>query len=104
MQNIKPIVILSVIVMSFNCPELFASMGGGMPWEDPLDQITESLTGPVARSVGLIALAATGLALAMGEAGGLFKRLVQVVFGLSIAFSAASWGMSLFGTSSGALL
>lgn len=75
-----------------------------MPWEDPLDQITESLTGPVARSVGLIALAMTGITLAMGEAGGLFRRLVQVVFGLSIAFSAATWGMSLFGNASGALL
>jgi type IV secretory pathway VirB2 component (pilin) len=103
MHNIKPMVVLTAIVMSFICPELFAS-DTGMPWEDPLNQITDSLTGPVARSVGLIALAATGLALAMGEAGGLFKRLVQVVFGLSIAFSAASWGMGLFGTSSGALL
>jgi type IV secretion system protein VirB2 len=89
--------------MSFICPELFAS-SSGMPWEDPLDQITESLTGPVARSVGLIALAVTGLTLAMGEAGGIFRKLVQVVFGLSIAFSAATWGMSLFGNASGALL
>jgi type IV secretion system protein VirB2 len=89
--------------MWFICPELMAS-DTGMPWEDPLTQITDSLTGPVARSVGLIALAGTGLTLAMGEAGGIFRRLVQVVFGLSIAFSAATWGMSLFGTASGALL
>ncbi len=103
MQNIKPIIVLIAMIMSFICPELFSS-GGDMPWEDPLDQITESLTGPVARSVGLIALAMTGITLAMGEAGGLFRRLVQVVFGLSIAFSAATWGLSLFGTSSGAML
>jgi type IV secretion system protein TrbC len=89
--------------MSLICPELFA-FDSGMPWEDPLNQITDSLTGPVARSVGLIALAVTGLTLAMGEAGGIFRRLVQVVFGLSIAFSAATWGMSLFGTASGALI
>lgn len=100
---IRPIIALMAIVVFLICPELLAS-DSGMPWEDPLNQITDSLTGPVARSVGLIALAATGLALAMGEAGGIFRRLVQVVFGLSIAFSAASWGMSLFGTASGALL
>jgi type IV secretory pathway VirB2 component (pilin) len=100
---IRPVIALTVIVVFLICPELLAS-DSGMPWEDPLNQITDSLTGPVARSVGLIALAATGLALAMGEAGGIFRRLVQVVFGLSIAFSAASWGMSLFGTASGALL
>lgn len=103
MHNIRPIIGIITVTIYFICPELFAS-GSGMPWEDPLEQITESLTGPVARSVGLIALAMTGITLAMGEAGGLFRRLVQVVFGLSIAFSAATWGMSLFGTSSGALL
>lgn len=103
MYYVKPVIVLSAMAMWFICPELFAS-DTGMPWEDPLNQITDSLTGPVARSVGLIALAATGLALAMGEAGGLFRRLVQVVFGLSIAFSAATWGMSLFGTASGALI
>jgi len=103
MHNIRPIIVIIAMIIYFICPELFAS-GSGMPWEDPLEQITESLTGPVARSVGLIALAMTGITLAMGEAGGLFRRLVQVVFGLSIAFSAATWGMSLFGTSSGALL
>jgi type IV secretory pathway VirB2 component (pilin) len=103
MQNTKVIIALSAIIISFICPEILAS-SSGMPWEDPLEQITDSLTGPVARSVGLIALAITGLTLAMGEAGGIFRRLVQVVFGLSIAFSAATWGMSLFGTASGALL
>jgi type IV secretory pathway VirB2 component (pilin) len=103
MHHVKSIIVLSAMAMWFICPELFAS-DTGMPWEDPLNQITDSLTGPVARSVGLIALAGTGLTLAMGEAGGLFRRLVQVVFGLSIAFSAATWGMSLFGTASGALL
>lgn len=103
MKKLKPIIAFSVLIIVSICPELIAS-DSGMPWEDPLNQITDSLTGPVARSIGLIALAATGLALAMGEAGGIFRRLVQVVFGLSIAFSAASWGMSLFGTASGAIL
>lgn len=103
MQKMKPIMTIGVTTILFICHELFAS-SSGMPWEDPLDLITESLTGPVARSVGLIALAMTGITLAMGEAGGLFRRLVQVVFGLSIAFSAATWGMSLFGVASGALL
>lgn len=103
MYTIKPLIALAAMIFAFICPDLIAA-DSGMPWEDPLNQITDSLTGPVARSVGLIALAVTGLTLAMGEAGGIFRRLVQVVFGLSIAFSAATWGMSLFGTASGALL
>lgn len=103
MHYLRPIVVLSIAIISFICPELLAS-SSGMPWEDPLDQITDSLTGPVARSVGLISMAMTGITLAMGEAGGLFRKLVQVVFGLSIAFSAATWGIGLFGSASGALL
>lgn len=103
MQQIKTVIALSAMATVLLCPDLLAA-DSGMPWEDPLNQITDSLTGPVARSVGLIALAVTGLTLAMGEAGGIFRRMVQVVFGLSIAFSAATWGMSLFGTASGALL
>jgi type IV secretory pathway VirB2 component (pilin) len=103
MQKIQPLIIIMALIFILICPELLAS-DSGMPWEEPLEKITASLTGPVARSVGLIALAVTGLTLAMCEAGGLFRRLVQVVFGLSIAFSAATWGMSLFGSASGALL
>lgn len=90
-----PLVRLIIAITLFICPDLLA-FGGGMPWEDPLEQIADSLTGPVARTIGLIAMAMTGITLAMGEAGGIFRRLVQVVFGLSIAFSAATWGLALF--------
>lgn len=75
-----------------------------MPWEGPLTRISNSLSGPVAKAAGVIAIASTGLALALGESGGLFRRLMQVVFGLAIAFSAATWGLSFLGFGSGALI
>lgn len=103
MERVKPIIALSALTILLICPDLLAS-DSGMPWEGPLNQISESLTGPVARCVGLIALAMTGITLAMGEAGGFFRRMIQVVFGLSIAFSATTWGMALFGNASGAIL
>ena len=90
-------------VFSF-CYPVLASMGEGMPWEGPLTKISNSLSGPVAKTAGVIAIATTGLTLAMGESGGLFRRLIQVVFGLAIAFSAATWGLSFMGFSSGALI
>ena len=38
-------------------PSAFAAgAGGGLPWETPLNRIAQSLTGPVALSISLIAL------------------------------------------------
>ena len=78
--------------------------GSGMPWEAPLTQILESIQGPVARIVAVIIIVITGLSLAFGEASGGFRRLIQIVFGLSIAFAATSFFLSFFSFSGGALI
>jgi type IV secretion system protein TrbC len=52
----------------------------------------------------VIIIIITGLSLAFGESSGGFKRLLQIVFGLSIAFAAASFFLSFFGFGGGALL
>ncbi len=76
--------ILAVIMfaaMSFSLSEpVFAgSGGGGLPWESPLQQIQQSITGPVA---GFIALAAVAIAGAMlifgGELNDFARRLCYV--------------------------
>ncbi len=59
-----------------------------MPWEAPLQKILESIEGPVAKIVAVIIIIATGLALAFGDTSGGFRKLIQIVFGLSIAFAA----------------
>src|SRR3546814_8529278 len=64
--------------------------GSGMPWEEPLQQVLESVQGPVAKIVAVIIIITTGLTLAFGETAGGFRRLIQIVFGLSIAFAARS--------------
>ena len=61
-----------------------------MPWEQPLNQILESIQGPVAKVMSVIVIIVTGLTLAFGETSGGFRRLIQIVFGLSIAFAASS--------------
>ncbi len=78
--------------------------GSGMPWEGPLEQILDSMSGPVARAIGVIAIIVTGLTLAFGEGGGGMRKMLWVVFGLSIAFSATSFFLSFFGFSAGALI
>jgi len=78
--------------------------GSGMPWEQPLQQVLESVQGPVAKIVAVIVIIVTGLSLAFGESSGGFRRLIQIVFGLSIAFAASSFFLSFFSFGGGALI
>ena len=70
--------------------------GTNMPWEQPLNQILDSIQGPVAKVVSVIVIIVTGLTLAFGETSGGFRRLIQIVFGLSIAFAASSFFLTFF--------
>ncbi len=78
--------------------------GSNMPWETPLQSIVDSVQGPVAKVVGVIIIVVTGLTLAFGDSSGGFRRLVQIVFGLSIAFAASSFFLSFFSFGGGALV
>ena len=78
--------------------------GSNMPWEQPLTQILNSIQGPVAKVVSVIIIIVTGLSLAFGETSGGFRRLIQIVFGLSIAFAASSFFLSFFQFAGGALV
>jgi type IV secretion system protein VirB2 len=78
--------------------------GSSMPWEAPLQRILDSVEGPVAKIVAVIIIVVTGLTLAFGDSSGGFRRLIQIVFGLSIAFAASSFFLSFFSFGGGALL
>src|SRR4051794_39764526 len=78
--------------------------GSGMPWEAPLERILESVQGPVAKIVAVIIITVSGISLAFGDTSGGFRKMVQVVFGLSIAFAASSFFLSFFSFGGGALI
>jgi type IV secretion system protein TrbC len=78
--------------------------GSNMPWEQPLNQILQSVQGPVAKILAVIIIIMTGLTLAFGDTSGGFRRLIQIVFGLSIAFAASSFFLSFFSFGGGALV
>jgi type IV secretion system protein VirB2 len=78
--------------------------GSGMPWEEPLQKVLDSVQGPVAKIVAVIIIITTGLTLAFGETAGGFRRLIQIIFGLSIAFAASSFFLSFFSFGGGALI
>lgn len=78
--------------------------GSAMPWEAPLQSILESIEGPVAKIVAVIIIIVTGLTLAFGDTSGGSRRMIQIVFGLSIAFAASSFFLSFFSFGGGALI
>jgi type IV secretory pathway VirB2 component (pilin) len=78
--------------------------GSNMPWEQPLNQILQSVQGPVAKIIAVIIIIVTGLSLAFGDTSGGFRRLIQIVFGLSIAFAASSFFLSFFSFGGGVLI
>ncbi|MER8383700.1 TrbC/VirB2 family protein [Mesorhizobium sp. M0904] len=100
----KKLRFLSSIALAFLLTVPAHAAGSGMPWEQPLQQILESVQGPVAKIVAVIIIITTGLTLAFGDTAGGFRRLIQIVFGLSIAFAASSFFLSFFSFGGGALV
>ena len=93
----------TVAVTIMTTPAALAA-GSSMPWEAPLQKILDSVEGPVAKIIAVIIIIVTGLTLAFGDSSGGFRRLIQIVFGLSIAFAASSFFLSFFSFGGGALL
>ena len=90
------------LLLAITCPAHAA--GSNMPWEAPLQSVLDSVQGPVARIIAVIVIITTGLALAFGDTSGGFRKLVQIVFGLSIAFAASSFFLTFFSFSGGAVV
>lgn len=74
-----------------------ASSGGGLPWEGPLQQIQQSITGPVAGFIALAAVAvAGGMLIFGGELNDFARRLMYVVLVAGILLGATQI-VGLFG-------
>jgi len=94
---------LCVVFVGLGATHALAA-GTNMPWEQPLQQVLDSIQGPVAKIIAVLIIVVTGLTLAFGETAGGFRRLIQIVFGISIAFAASSFFLSFFSFGGGALV
>ena len=75
-------------------PSLFAQAAS--PWENAVNLLETSFTGPLARGLSLIAIVIGGLMFAFGE-GQSKKVFAGIVFGLGIALGAVNFMSWLFG-------
>ena len=78
--------------------------GSGMPWEGPLEQIVDSITGPVARAAAVIAIVIAGVTIIFSEGGGGVRKLAFVGLGIAVMFAAVSFFLDFFGFAGGAVL
>ena len=101
-QRIANLGLASFVALALSTPAYAA--GSSMPWEAPLQSILELIQGPVAKIMAVIIIIVTGLTLAFGDTSGGGRRMIQIVFGLSIAFAASSFFLSFFSFGGGALV
>lgn len=78
--------------------------GSGMPWEGPLQQIVDSITGPVARAAAVVAIVIAGVTIIFSEGGGGVRKLAFVGLGIAIMFAAVSFFLDFFGFAGGATI
>ena len=98
------VAVATILIVNLAIAPAANAAGSSMPWEQPLEKILQSIEGPVSKIIAVIIIIVTGLTLAFGDTSGGFRRLIQIVFGLSIAFAASSFFLSFFSFGGGALI
>jgi type IV secretion system protein VirB2 len=96
---------LTLIVAVLTCiSERAFAASAGMPWEGPITQLVSSLTGPVAKGIGIVAIVVSSLGFALAESGHAMKKFIGIVIFLSVAFTAGNFLLPFLGFSGGATL
>lgn len=88
---------LTGVALALTASSSFATTTG-LPWEGPLTTLKDSLTGPVALVISLIAILVCGALLIFGgEMGDFAKRMVMLVMVIAVVVGGASMLTTLFG-------
>lgn len=103
-NSIKPTIIGAALALGLLAAAPAYAAGSGMPWETPLENIVDSITGPVARAAAVIAIVIAGITIIFSEGGGGVRKLAFVGLGIAIMFAAVSFFLDFFGFAGGAVL
>jgi len=92
--TLKPFAAVFPLVLLALTAGVFAQIGGS-PWENAVNVLQISFTGPIARGLSLVAIVVGGLMFAYGE--GQSKRVFAgIVFGIGMAIGAVNFMGWLF--------
>jgi type IV secretion system protein TrbC len=103
-KSLKPRLIGGALILGLFAAAPAYAAGSGMPWETPLENIVDSITGPVARAAAVIAIVLAGITVIFSEGGGGVRKLAFVGLGVAIMFAAVSFFLDFFGFAGGAVL
>lgn len=103
-SNSTNLFLVAVIGLVFFAPDVFAS-STGLPWEDPLSAMVNSIKGPVAFGISVIAIVAAGAGLIFGgEITGFLKTSIILALVISLIVLAVNVLSSVFGIGSALIL
>lgn len=95
----------TAIMILQTAPAWAGAVGGGLPWEAPLQKVADSLTGPVALAVSLIALMVAGGTLVFGgELSEFARRSCVAVLAIAFLVLGAGFMTQLFGVAGATVL
>lgn len=100
--NAKKVTWVALAILAVLLPDLALASpsGGGLPWDDPLQTLADSFTGPVAYVVSVLALFASFAGLAFGgEINDTTRRVFLVALIISGLVFITQLLTSLFGVS-----
>lgn len=101
MNKIATRVFVGIATVAMSASPAFAgTTTNALPWESPLQTIATSLTGPVAFSIAVIAMAATGGMLVFGgELTEVTRKCCILVLAIAFLVGGAALMRTLFGVS-----
>jgi type IV secretion system protein TrbC len=98
-RNFKELILLGTLLLPAQA-RAAGTGSAGLPWEAPLSRIAQSLTGPVALSIAIIALmAAGGILVFGGELNEFARRSCIAVLAIAFLVAGSSFMSTLFGVS-----
>ena len=84
-------------LMLFLSKNVFATSSGNLPFVSTMNTLKEAISGPFLLSAAIIMIVVTCIMLAFGEWGDGFKKMINIVLWLSVAFAATSFITTMFG-------
>src|SRR5262245_2567430 len=94
----KLLVFLTVVLINtINLSTAFANTAGNLPFNSTMNTLKDAISGPFLLAASIIMIVVTCLALAFGEWGEGFKKMINIVLWLSVAFAATNFITTMFG-------